>query len=100
MIDFDKKIFRTRLIGDGEIAKLLRMSKSWVRKQRFNRRHGLPHELTIDPIMIGSIPRYAIEEVQAWIEALSTPRKVASGETRRLVPKIEALAPETVEGGR
>jgi predicted DNA-binding transcriptional regulator AlpA len=63
-----------RLIGDGEIAKLVSLSKSWVRKQRFNRRHGLPHDFTLDPVMIGSAPRYPLNEVRSWIDALSASR--------------------------
>ena len=53
------------------------MSRGWVRKQRFNRRHGLPHVFDIDPVMIGSVPRYRLEDVRAWIEALE-PEKTAS----------------------
>ena len=49
------------LINDSRIADMLGMSRSWVRKQRFNRRRGLPHTLTIDPVMIGSAPRYLID---------------------------------------
>ena len=59
-----------RLIGDGEVAELLSMSRSWVRKQRFLRRRGLPHVFDIDPVMIGSSPRYPLEDVEAWIDAL------------------------------
>ena len=58
-----------RLINDAEIARLLSMSRSWVRKQRFNRRHGLPHVFDLDPVLIGSVPRYRIEDVIAWIDS-------------------------------
>jgi predicted DNA-binding transcriptional regulator AlpA len=64
-----------RLVGDGEIAKLLSMSKSWVRKQRFNRRHGLSHELTLDPVMVGGkTPRYRRDEVCQWVQEQSAKR--------------------------
>ncbi len=59
------------LISDADIASLLCMSRSWVRKERFNRRRGLPHILTIDPVMIGSAPRYRRSEVMDWVESLA-----------------------------
>ena len=59
-----------QLIDDAEIARLLSMSRSWVRKQRFLRRRGLSHVFDIDPVMIGSVPRYRLEDVLAWISAL------------------------------
>ena len=55
-----------RLVNDAIIADLLSMSRSWVRKERFNRRHGLPHSFTVDPVMVGSVPRYRIEDVEAY----------------------------------
>ena len=58
------------LINDADIAGMLGMSRSWVRKQRFNRRRGLPHTLTIDPVMIGSAPRYRRSEVMDWVASL------------------------------
>ena len=57
-----------QLINDAGIAHLACMSRSWVRKERFLRRHGQPHVLDLDPIMIGSSPRYRLDEVIAWIE--------------------------------
>ena len=59
-----------RLVDDAQIAKLLSMSRSWVRKQRFLRRRELRHDFTIDPVMIGSSPRYRLVDVMAWIDAL------------------------------
>ena len=58
-----------RLVDDAYIAKRLSISRSWVRKQRFLRRQGRPHFLDIDPVMIGSVPRYRVEDVGAWISA-------------------------------
>lgn len=63
-----------RLVDDAIIADLLSMSRSWVRKERFNRRHSLPHTFDVDPIMIGSSPRYRIEEVEAFIARLGEVR--------------------------
>ena len=58
------------LISDADIAGMLGMSRSWVRKERLNRRRGLPHTLTIDPVMIGSVPRYRQSEVMDWVASL------------------------------
>ncbi len=58
-----------RLVDDAYIAKRLSMSRSFIRKQRFLRRRGLPHVFDIDPVMIGSSPRYRLEDVLAWISA-------------------------------
>jgi hypothetical protein len=55
------------LYSDCDLAALLRMSRSWIRKQRMWRRAGLPHVLTIDPVMIGSCPRYRAADIVAWI---------------------------------
>ena len=55
------------LISDHEIANHLSMSKSWVRQQRWLRRHDKPHFLDIDPIMIGTSPRYKAADVDAFI---------------------------------
>ena len=63
------------LIDDAEIARLLSISRSWVRKQRFNRRHGLPHVFDLDPVLIGSVPRYRFEDVLAWIDAREPERR-------------------------
>jgi predicted DNA-binding transcriptional regulator AlpA len=62
------------LCSDAEVASLLRMSRSWVRKQRMLRRAGKPHILTIDPIMIGSCPRYRFAEIEAWLEVQAQSR--------------------------
>lgn len=58
------------LLSDADIAGLLGMSRSWVRKQRFLRRREQPHFFEIDSVMIGSVPRYRRENVRAWIDAL------------------------------
>ena len=58
-----------QLYDDRQISAVLRISRSWIRKQRMYRRQGLPHVLTIDPVMIGSVPRYRVSDVHAWVEA-------------------------------
>ena len=60
----------TEFINDAEIASQLSMSRSWVRSQRWRRRHGEDHVFTVDPVMVGTSPRYRTEEVKAWMDAL------------------------------
>ena len=60
----------TKLFIDSKLAELLSLSYSWVRKQRWMRRGSQPHVLTIDPIMIGSAPRYRVSDVEAWLASL------------------------------
>jgi predicted DNA-binding transcriptional regulator AlpA len=67
------------LYADSDLASLLCLSRSWVRKQRMLRRGGLPHALTIDPIMIGSCPRYRSSDIHAWLEAQSEARPTKLG---------------------
>lgn len=57
---------QVKFVSDSDIAHILGMSKSWVRKERFNRRHGHPHILDIDPIYFGSSPRYSEADVIRW----------------------------------
>jgi hypothetical protein len=58
------------LMRDKELASYMAMSPSWVRVERHKRRKGLPHTLNIDPVMIGSSPRYRVEDVEAFIKGL------------------------------
>ena len=58
-----------RLLRDCEVASRLALSPATIRGQRFDRRHGLPHWFTIDPVMIGSAPRYRLADVEAWVDA-------------------------------
>jgi hypothetical protein len=57
------------LINDKEVARLTAMSLSWVRKERHLRNNGKAHVFNIDPVMVGTSPRYKISEVSAWIKA-------------------------------
>ena len=50
----------TTFIDDKWFANRVGMKYSTIRSERFKRRHGLPHWLTIDPVMIGSKPRYRL----------------------------------------
>ena len=58
-----------RLLRDREVASRLALSPATIRGQRFDRRHGLPHWFTVDPVMIGSAPRYRASDVDAWLES-------------------------------
>mgnify|MGYP000530666893 FL=1 len=58
-------------LNDSAVAETVCMSPSWVRVERHKRRKGLPHTLNIDPVMIGSSPRYRMEDVEAFIEGLN-----------------------------
>ena len=60
----------SHFICDKELASRMAMSPSWVRVERHKRRKGIPHTLNIDPVMIGSSPRYRVEDVEAFIEGL------------------------------
>lgn len=55
---------------DKDVARLFSMSPSWVRVQRHKRKHELDHVLAIDPIYIGSSPRYIKTGIDALIASL------------------------------
>jgi len=55
------------LWNDKMVAYSLCMSPSWVRGERYKRRHSLPHQLDIDPVLIGSKPLYVADEIRAFI---------------------------------
>ena len=59
------------LISDKEVARMIDVSPSWVRKQRYLRKKGENHVLTIDPIRIGSMCRYRIDIIIEWINSLN-----------------------------
>ena len=69
------KSFENKLVNDLDIAGLLSISRSWVRKERFSRRHGKPHVFDVDPVLIGTSPRYRMVDVLAWIERRSVQSK-------------------------
>jgi hypothetical protein len=56
--------------NDNDIARFVGVSPSWVRLQRHFRKHNKPHVFDIDPIFLGSRPRYPVDAVQAWLEKL------------------------------
>jgi hypothetical protein len=62
------------LLNDKDIAAELCLSCSWVRKQRWLRRHGQDHVFAVDPVLIGQVPRYRSQDVREWIDALDGPQ--------------------------
>jgi hypothetical protein len=58
--------------NDNEIAALLGMSASWVRGERFKRKNGKKHTLSIDPVYIGKMPKYHRSDIEDLIEDLSS----------------------------
>lgn len=85
-------IVENRLITDFEIARLLGVSRSWVRKERMNRRRGLDHALTIDPVMVGTCPRYVASEVNDWMIGLQEARPAI-----RPVAQAAEVAPDCAD---
>jgi len=61
-----------QLYADRDLAERLRISRSWIRKQRMYRKNGLPHCLTIDSVMIGSVPRYRASDFESWLASQCT----------------------------
>ncbi len=57
----------TTYVDDAWIAERIRMSVSTIRGQRFKRLHQREHWLTIDPVYIGSKPRYRLADVRDWL---------------------------------
>ena len=78
--------FSIQFYNDKQIASLLAVSVSWVRLQRYNRRHGKPHIFDVDPVALGSTPRYAKTAVEEFIARLmagtgNAPRVLKAGLT-------------------
>lgn len=63
------------LMDDGAIAQCLKVSKSCIRGQRHRRRNGLDHWFTVDPLYIGTCPRYLATEFRAWLREREVSRK-------------------------
>ena len=67
----ERRIVTPEFMNDRDIAKLFAMSLGWVRVQRHFRRHQKPHVFTVDPIYIGSSPRYRRKDIIALIDQLT-----------------------------
>ena len=59
----------TTFVDDAWLATELLMTVATIRSQRFRRRYKKPHWLTIDPVLIGSKPRYILSEAVDWLES-------------------------------
>lgn len=59
-----------QLMNDRDVSRITAMSQSWVRRQRMMRRQGLEHVFDIDPVMLGSSPRYRQSDVDSWLSRL------------------------------
>jgi hypothetical protein len=68
--DKPKPSSESQYFSDNDIASLLSVSSSWVRKQRHLRQKGKEHNLTIDPVYIGNSLRYKCSEVSSWLATL------------------------------
>lgn len=55
------------LLSDKDVAKLLSVSPSWVKCQRYKRKKGLDHTLNVPPVFIGTMPRYRQEDIDKWL---------------------------------
>lgn len=60
----------SQLICDKQVARLVSLSPSWVRSQRWKRANKINHSFHVDAVYIGSCPRYRKEEVEKWIYAI------------------------------
>ena len=58
----------TTFIGDKWLAERTGMKVPTIRSQRFKRLHGQPHWLDLDPVFIGSKPRYRLSDTLAWLQ--------------------------------
>ena len=58
---------KSEFITDAWLANQLQMAVATIRSQRFKRLHGNDHWLTIDPVYIGSKPRYRRSDAIEWL---------------------------------
>ena len=57
----------SEFVTDPWLANQLQMAVATIRSQRFKRRHGQKHWLTIDAVYVGSKPRYRRSEAIEWL---------------------------------
>ena len=60
-------VSETTFVTDRWLADQLQMAVATIRSQRFKRRHGQKHWLTIDAVYVGSKPRYRRSEAIEWL---------------------------------
>lgn len=66
----DSVVSLESLLTDRQVASLLNLSVSWMRKQRHLRKAGKPHVFTVDAVFIGDVPRYRSSEIKEWLDGL------------------------------
>lgn len=59
-----------RYLPDKDVASILGVSSAWLRKQRWLRKNGMEHVLSIDPVYLGRSPRYRESELINWSGSL------------------------------
>lgn len=57
-------------VSDAWLAEQIQVARSTIRVQRHLRLQGKPHWLNLDPVYIGSLPRYRVDDVRAWLNGL------------------------------
>ena len=57
----------TAFIDDRWLAAQTKLKPSTFRSQRFKRLHGLAHWFDVDPVYLGSKPRYRLSDALAWL---------------------------------
>ena len=67
-------------VDDAWLAQRVSMSVATIRAQRFKRRHEIPHWLDIDPVMIGSKPRWRLSDAEAWLKRRTASPQVFDAE--------------------
>lgn len=63
-------MIEAEFLNDRDVATILNVSPNTIRVQRHYRLHGKDHYLKIDPVRIGSLPRYRREDVAALVGQL------------------------------
>ena len=59
-----------KYLSDKDIAEILSVSSSWVRKQRHLKRKGEDNLLPVEAVYIGSSPRYRALDIKKWLADL------------------------------
>jgi hypothetical protein len=59
-----------KFLSDKDIAQILSVTPSCIRKQRYLRKIGEDHFLKIEPVYIGRSPRYRSSEMNEWLGSL------------------------------
>ena len=77
----------TTFVDDKWLAQRTGFKPPTFRGQRFKRLHDEDHWFDVDPVYIGSKPRYRLSDALAWLKRLGYATKPLSGS-----PEEEAVA--------